>query len=224
MRGSALRDTADGRFFSPFEEVPAKVRPVDDSKGDVALGSLARPQVLNEGLLERCAGGDALAWNHLYGSYADTVRSFLYRMGVRERDALDDACQEVFLEAFRFLPRFRGDCSFKSWLYRLCATQARKARHKQKIGALVRALLRREEQEVVSEGELDGGRAAQIVHQALEQLSEAERLVFVLYELEGVAGREIAEIAGCPEATVWRRLHYARKKFSAYVEGQEAAR
>jgi len=61
------------------------------------------------------------------------------------------------------------------------------------------------------------------VQAALAQLTEPERLVFVLYELEGVAGREVATIAGCPEATVWRRLHYARKKFSAYIEGQESA-
>ena len=51
------------------------------------------------------------------------------------------------------------------------------------------------------------------IEQALSALSENERSVFVLYEMEGVAGKEIAEIVKCPEATVWRRLHYARRTF-----------
>lgn len=204
----------------PSTDSAAKVCEWPDSNGDVSLGPLARTQVLSEGLLERCVGGETLAWNHLYTCYYDTARSFLHRMGVRE-DALDDACQEVFLEAFRFLPRFRGDCTFKTWLYRLCATQARKTRQRQRVGAMVRALLQREERGSLTDGELDGNRAAHLVQAALAQLTEPERLVFVLYELEGVSGREVAEIAGCPEATVWRRLHYARKKFSAHIEGQE---
>ena len=48
---------------------------------------------------------------------------------------------------------------------------------------------------------------------ALDQMTERERLVFVLYEFEGLPGKQIAEIANCPEATVWRRLHYARSTF-----------
>ncbi len=206
----------------PVKLFPAKVGGAPGSNGSVSLGPLARTQVLSEGLLERCVGGETVAWNHLYNCYYDTARSFLHRMGVRD-DALDDACQEVFLEAFRFLPRFRGDCTFKTWLYRLCATQARKTRQRQRVGALLRSLLQREERGSLTDGELDGNRAAQLVQAALAQLTEPERLVFVLYELEGVAGREVATIAGCPEATVWRRLHYARKKFSAYIEGQESA-
>ncbi|HEY4159455.1 MAG TPA: sigma-70 family RNA polymerase sigma factor, partial [Polyangiaceae bacterium] len=50
------------------------------------------------------------------------------------------------------------------------------------------------------------------IEQALAQLSEGERTVFVLYEMEGVSGKEIAQIAEIPEASVWRRLHYARKR------------
>jgi RNA polymerase sigma factor (sigma-70 family) len=57
-----------------------------------------------------------------------------------------------------------------------------------------------------------------MVEKALESLKHGERTVFVLYELEGVSGKKIAEIVGCPEATVWRRLHYARQTFKANLE------
>jgi RNA polymerase sigma factor (sigma-70 family) len=52
---------------------------------------------------------------------------------------------------------------------------------------------------------------------ALERMNEGDRLVFVLYEFEGLPGKQIAEIADCPEATVWRRLHYARRIFRDVV-------
>jgi RNA polymerase sigma-70 factor (ECF subfamily) len=57
---------------------------------------------------------------------------------------------------------------------------------------------------------------------ALGRLGAGERAVFVLYEMEGVSGKEIAEIVGCPEATVWRRLHYARQNFRRELESMGA--
>jgi RNA polymerase sigma factor (sigma-70 family) len=53
---------------------------------------------------------------------------------------------------------------------------------------------------------------------AMERLSEAERVVFVLFELEGLSGKAIAEVIERPEATVFRRLHDARKRFTAALE------
>jgi DNA-directed RNA polymerase specialized sigma24 family protein len=43
----------------------------------------------------------------------------------------------------------------------------------------------------------------------------------VLYEMEGVAGKQIASIVGCKEATLWRRLHYARQVFRQALEATE---
>jgi len=70
----------------------------------------------------------------------------------------------------------------------------------------------------MSQGELGERRAQRLVNLALGQLPESERLVFVLYEFEGLPGKDISEIVDCPEATVWRRLHYARKAFRDYFE------
>ena len=56
---------------------------------------------------------------------------------------------------------------------------------------------------------------------ALAALKAGERQVFVLFEMQGLGGDEIAEIAGCPVATVWRRLHYARQTFRAALGAGE---
>jgi len=62
---------------------------------------------------------------------------------------------------------------------------------------------------------LDEGQASRQLARALERLTDAERVVFVLFELEGLSGQEIAEVIERPAATVFRRLHDARKRFTA---------
>jgi DNA-directed RNA polymerase specialized sigma24 family protein len=51
------------------------------------------------------------------------------------------------------------------------------------------------------------------VREVLARMAAKKREVFVLYELEGLSGEEIAERIGCGTATVWTRLHYARQEF-----------
>jgi RNA polymerase sigma factor (sigma-70 family) len=53
---------------------------------------------------------------------------------------------------------------------------------------------------------------------ALAKLTDKERLVFVLFELEGLSGAEIATIAECPVNTVWRRLFDARRRLKIAIE------
>lgn len=182
-----------------------------------AIGS--SPPVLSSTLLvERCARGDEVAWQALYQQHRAGATRFLLRLGVKG-DAVEDACQEVFLQAFRFLPKFRGECSFRTWLYRICASEARRARRRSQLKAFVSSLLGTQVSEATT-GEMGDERAVRLVQEALDCLPEPERLAFVLYELEGMSGREAAEVAGCPEATMFRRLHYARKQFQHYIVEQ----
>jgi len=113
------------------------------------------------------------------------------------------------------LPSFRGQADLKTWLYRLCTTQARRVSRRSRVLRIIRDRL---QQDAVREPTVPAATASEAtllsrVHSALDQMNEGERLVFVLYEFEGLPGKQIAEIAECPEATVWRRLHYARQTF-----------
>lgn len=164
---------------------------------------------------QRSAAEAKIAWRDLYEENYSVARRFLLSMGVPS-SAIEDTCQDVFLQAFRYLPKFRGDCSFKTWLYRICTSEARRHRQRTRKRRSLLTLLISEPSSPIAQAELGEHRAERLVNQALGQLSETERLVFVLYELEGLAGKEIGEIAQCPEATVWRRLHYARKNFRDY--------
>ena len=163
-------------------------------------------------LTERCVQGDESAWSALHRQHFSRVISILRRLGVKDGD-LDDASQEVFLQMFRYLPSFRADSELRTWLYQLCITQARRTRRTYSVRAVLDKLLARSGEVFVSEPGFSEDAAQAQVQAALCKLSEPERIVFVLYEMDGLSGKEIAAIVGAKENTIWRRLHYARKNF-----------
>jgi RNA polymerase sigma-70 factor (ECF subfamily) len=178
--------------------------------------SLAAPS--ERALVELCVSGDQSAWRAMYRDNYPIAAAFLRKLGVREHE-LDDATQEVFAQLYRYLPRFRGDAQLKTWLYTLCETQARRARRWRAVSRTVQSWFGWEEP--VTTLEWSAGEARKRVAASLDSLSDAERLVLVLYEFEGLSGDEIARIADCPVGTVWRRLHHARRRFAESLELDE---
>ena len=178
-----------------------------------------RPPAEQAALVNRCVSGEAEAWRALHDRYHPIVAAYLRRLGVRDGE-LEDARQDVFLQVFRYLPAFRGDAQLGTWLYRLCVTEARKARQRRQQAVAAREALAREAdpRSAAVGAEMSDRWAHRRVGAALEALSQGERLVFGLFEIRGLAGKEVAEIAGCPVATVWRRLHDARQTFRAALE------
>lgn len=171
-------------------------------------------------LVGRCVSGDEHAWRDLYRAHYPVAGAFLRKLGVKERE-LDDATQEVFVQLFRALPQFRGEAQLKTWLYRLCATQARRVRRWRTVSDALGSWFGDNAPRSTLQ-ELSEDSVLRQVSAALDRLSDTDRLVFVLYELEGLSGGEISEIVGCPVTTVWRKLHYARQHFKAVV-GEEAS-
>jgi RNA polymerase sigma-70 factor, ECF subfamily len=172
-----------------------------------------------EALVGRCVSGERQAWRDLHRTYYPVMAAFLRKLGVRDAE-LEDACQDVFVRLHRYLPGFRGGAELKTWLYRLCATEAGRVRQKRRVSEALGFILRHQlaADPPVSRQELPADLARRKVEAALGVLKPPERLVFVLYEFEGLSGERIAKIAECPVATVWRRLHYARKAFQSAIE------
>jgi RNA polymerase sigma-70 factor, ECF subfamily len=183
------------------------------------MNALVGREELKDVLVSGCVAGDETAWAALYASYARTIAHFLRRLGVAP-EALDDAVQEVFLQAFRSLAQWRGDAAIKTWLYRLAVTHARRSRQRAHFAQRIRRILERHPRSELDWGEYQPRQAERLLQAALGQLTPLEREAFVLYELEGQSGAQLAAILGCPEATLYRRLHEARKKFQAYVENE----
>ncbi len=172
-------------------------------------------------LLDACLEGDDAAWRRLHRLCYPKAAAFLRKLGVGELD-LDDAAQDVFLQLFRYLPSFRREAELATWLYRVCITQARSVRRRRRVTqTLSRLLALGAAPTLVSTPSLPDAVVRRRVEAALASLSEGDRAVFVLYEMEGLPGKRVAEIVSSPEASVWRRLHGARRVFRRALEAEE---
>jgi len=210
---------------SPFAEVevPADERreprttddPEDPESGEAWAGRI------DACLLDDCIEGDESAWRHLHRLCYPRAAAFLRKLGVRELD-LEDATQEVFVQLFRYLPSFRREAELSTWLYRICISQARSVRRRQRVTqTLARLLSLGTAPILVSTPSLPDEIVRRRVEAALSKMSDRDRTVFVLYEMEGLPGKRIAEIVDSPEASVWRRLHGARQIFRSALEAEE---
>jgi RNA polymerase sigma factor (sigma-70 family) len=171
-------------------------------------------------LLDDCIAGDESAWRHLHRLCYPRAAAFLRKLGVRELD-LEDTAQDVFVQLFRYLPSFRREAELSTWLYRICISQARGARRRQRVTeTLSRLLSLGSVPTLVSTPSLPDEIVRRRVEAALSKMTERDRTVFVLYEMEGVPGKRIAEIVDSPEASVWRRLHGAREVFRCALEAE----
>lgn len=185
------------------------------------------PQTATSGtpqpFIARCVLGEEQAWRDLHRNYYPMAFRFLRRMGISANE-LDDACQEVFVQVFRYLARFEQRANFRTWLYKLCLSQASRVRRRRRVHEALAWLLGRNSliRGTVSEPEWSVSMTARRVKQALDQMKPTHKEVFVLFELEGVEGEEIARILRCPHATVRRRLHYARQEFETLLRAEDA--
>ena len=121
----------------------------------------------------------------------------------------EDAVQEGFLHAFRALDRFLPDQPFGAWLYRIMANAAldlvrrRKVRDADELPETVPVLFR-------DPGEADELRRR--LGAALTKLTDRQRSVIVLHDVEGFTHGEIGVMLGIPEGTARSDLHHARKE------------
>jgi len=134
-------------------------------------------------------------------------------MILNESDA-DDLTQEVFLRAVRGLAGFRGESRFSTWLYQIAmnTTHSFLRRQGRRPPAPEAALAEKADcldsapDRLAMAGELD--RAITV---AVDSLPPALRAAVVLTMLQGMDVREAAEIEGCAAATMYWRIHKARK-------------
>jgi len=167
-------------------------------------------------LVARCVADERQAWRDLHQQHYATVFNFLRRLGVQPPDT-EDACQEVFIQVFRYLARFQHRADLRTWLYKLCLSQARRFRRRARVRGAILNLLRLRPAEATPGPEWTEADVQRRVYAALERMKHIHRTVFVLFELEGMSGEEVAGITGLPFSTVRRRLHHARQEFEAII-------
>ena len=126
---------------------------------------------------------------------------------VLSHEDAEDAVQDGFLHAFRALDRFRSDQPFGAWLNRIVANAALDLVRRRKVREAD------ELPETVAMPFRDPGEADELKRRlgaALARLTDRQRGVIVLHDVEGYTHGEIGQMLGMPEGTARSDLHHAR--------------
>jgi RNA polymerase sigma-70 factor (ECF subfamily) len=126
-----------------------------------------------------------------------------------DRSEAQDLVQETFLQAFKFLHRFRGDSSAYTWLHGILRNLCHRHFRKQKRFVFGEEFLSKETSQPIASNDLDLDFCAGNLAQALQKLSPEHREVVVLRYYENLKIEEISAQTGISQGTVKSRLHYA---------------
>ncbi len=165
------------------------------------------------------------SFDEIYEQWFHEVCRWARALGGLNAD-VEDIAQEVFLVVRRKLDDFDGKYA-RAWLYRI--TQRKVSDYRRRSWFRRAVYPKTQYFEDVVDGrdgprEIVARRQAEIeLGEILDKLSKVRRSAFILYELEGYSGDEIAELEGVPVKTVYTRLHHARKDFLKYVEQRRRA-
>ena len=168
-------------------------------------------------LITRWQRGDQRAATELVARHAQALARFAYSFGANED--VEDLVQDTFVRAFQSLDGFRGDSSFRTWLFTIERRLLLDRRRSEK-----RRPSRVEVQEGDAATEYDAldtivaGEAANRVEQAMKDLSPTQREVFVLRVAQGLSYKEIAELVGTTEGAARVHYHNAMRAVKEFID------
>ena len=164
-------------------------------------------------LIERINAGDAGAFETLYQRHRDWVYRLAYRM-TGDDDLAQEFTQETFIRVFDRIDQFRGEAALSTWIRAVASTVVLNG---------LRKIKRFRQREVdLEQGELRGTtpRAAEVdvkekLWQAIDDLPNKYRMVFVMHDVEGYTHEEIGSSLGMPVGTSKAQLFRARARLRA---------
>lgn len=174
-------------------------------------------------LAARCAGRDRSAVQHVIS----TNNQRLFRAAwsiLKNRPDAEEAVQAAYLSAFANIASFEGRSSLSTWLTRIVVNEAlgrrrseqRRRRHLEQEGVAVlddyRDALMRGSDAEMPDVSAAREQVRKLIEQAVAELPDHFRTVFVLREIEGMSSEETAESLGVPVATVKTRLFRSRRR------------
>ncbi|WNF38346.1 RNA polymerase sigma factor [Bacillaceae bacterium IKA-2] len=159
----------------------------------------------------------------IYQNYQPLMYAYLLRK-TGDHFVSEDLCQDVFIKAFEALPRFRGDASIKSWLYRIThnhyVSYYRKNGTRDVIPIDEYLLLELVTSENSPEDHFLEKLKTDEIHHILSKMKPGFREVLVLRDLHELSYQEIAHILDWSLGKVKITIHRARLQYRNEVEKQ----
>ena len=176
-------------------------------------------KTLDAELVEQAKQGKMAAFELLVNRYQQKVANVIAKF-IRDRDEIQDVAQEVFIKVFRALPKFRGDSSFYTWIYRIAVntsknhlvSKSRRIQNTQLEFEEAESFANNEDQRnldtpdaVYARGELEKTMA-----KAIDALPGELKSAIIMREVDGLSYEAIAAQMDCPIGTVRSRIFRAR--------------
>lgn len=181
-------------------------------------------------LIERARSGDEGAFNQVVQAYRKRILGTIARLIGRPED-VEDVGQEVFLRLYYSLEQLRTPEVFEPWLYRLTVNAAydylrrKRRRHESRMSDL-------SEQQVMMADAVAGGKAneednrrtkiRELVESLLEKISEEDRILLLMKEVEGLSLKELEQIYKVNENALKVRLFRARQRVLKALESKDS--
>jgi len=165
-------------------------------------------------LTQASSKGDMVAFEEVYNRHHRRVYAICLRM-LKNTNEAEDLTQDVFIQLHRKIGSFRGDSAFTTWLHRLTVNQVLMHFRKRTVKfektteegdtpvQVVRGSEKPNKMPVVDKI---------AIQNAIKQLPNGYRNVFILHDMEGFEHEEVARILGCSVGTSKSQLHKARLK------------
>ncbi len=179
--------------------------------------------------------GDQKAFRELVDQYRDRVYNTALGL-LQHPENAEDVAQEVFLEVFRSVARFRGECSISTWIYRITVQKAlehiRTAHRGKRFGIHISLFGKEDQADIPADThfyhpgiQLENKERSAILFHAIAMLPVNQRTAFILHKVEGLSQTEIAGIMEISVSAIESLMVRARQKLKAllsdYYENNE---
>ena len=152
------------------------------------------------------------AFDQLVVKYQSPIRHFFMSQTLGDKPLSDDLAQDTFVKAYTYLGQFKGQSAFSTWLYRIAYNVFYDyTRRKKETEDLDKPVVAGRHSENDNNLQMD-------LYQALDILTEHERLCVTLQLMEGEPIDKIAEITGLASGTVKSHLFRGKQKLTTYLK------
>ncbi len=177
-------------------------------------------------LIEKARSGDEASFELLINSCKTKAYNTALRYLRDEEDAMD-VLQESLIKVFRHLNKFKGDCKFDTWVYRIvvntCNDFLRKNKNQRSNigmyyeGESGETAIEIPDNSPTPSEQLDSKLRASYLLDCLEEISAEHKEIIILRDIQGFSYEEISEIQQCSMGTVKSRINRARQKLKQKV-------
>lgn len=181
-------------------------------------------------LIERARGGDEGAFNEVVLAYRRRVLGTIYRL-IGRRDDVEDVGQQVFLRLYLSLDQLRTPDVFEPWLHRLTVNAAydylrkQRRRSESRMADLPELVVQQADAAAGTgkqQDESEKARTREFVQGLLASVSEADRSLLILKEVEGMSLKELEQVYHVNENALKVRLFRARQRVLKVLSSQRA--